>query len=119
MNARVLLILSICINAALGGYIIFKGSKSTAPAETVAKATDAVASRRSAQSGKTVTVTVPSTTSLDWRVVESEDYKKYIANLRASGCPEETIRDIIVADVNKLFEARKKELSGSSTNKFQ
>ena len=46
----------------------------------------------------------------DWRVVESEDYRKYIANLRSVGCPEETIRDIITADVNKLFEARKKEL---------
>src|SRR4051794_1792422 len=33
--------------------------------------------------------------SFDWRMVESEDYKKYIANLRAIGCPEETIRDII------------------------
>jgi hypothetical protein len=44
----------------------------------------------------------------DWRVVESEDYKKYIANLRSIGCPEETIRDIIIADVNKLFEDRRK-----------
>src|SRR5687767_831304 len=38
----------------------------------------------------------------DWRLVESEDYKKYIVNLRSIGCPEETIRDIITADVNKL-----------------
>jgi hypothetical protein len=43
-------------------------------------------------------------------VVESEDYKKYIANLRSIGCPEETIRDIITADVNKLFESRRQEL---------
>ena len=53
----------------------------------------------------------------DWRMVESADYKKYIANLRAIGCPEETIRDIIVADVNKLFAARRRELT-ASTNKF-
>jgi hypothetical protein len=119
MNTRAFLILSLCLNVALGGYIIYKGTQSRpAAAETPAKSAE-VPARRSAQSGKTVTVTVPSTTALDWRVVESEDYKKYIANLRAIGCPEETIRDIIVADVNKLFEARKKELSGSSTNKFQ
>ena len=49
-------------------------------------------------------------TMFDWRMVESADYKKYIANLRSIGCPEETIRDIIVADVNKLFESRRKEL---------
>lgn len=43
---------------------------------------------------------------LNWRSVESEDYKKYIANLRAIGCPEKTIRDIIVADVNELYRQR-------------
>lgn len=42
----------------------------------------------------------------DWQTVESSDYKTYIANLRAIGCPEETLRDIIRADVKKLFDAR-------------
>lgn len=44
---------------------------------------------------------------LSWRDLESEDYPTYIANLRAIGCPEVTIRDIIVADVNELFAARR------------
>ncbi len=44
----------------------------------------------------------------DWQAVESDDYREYIANLRSIGCPEQTIRDIIIADVNKLFEERKK-----------
>jgi hypothetical protein len=43
---------------------------------------------------------------LDWSAVESADYKCYIANLRAIGCPEKTIRDIIVADVNQLYQQR-------------
>jgi hypothetical protein len=42
-----------------------------------------------------------------WQELESNDYPTYIANLRAIGCPELTIRDIIVADVNQLY-ARKK-----------
>ena len=41
-----------------------------------------------------------------WSAVEAADYKQYIANLRAIECPEETIRDIILADVNKLFAPR-------------
>ncbi|MGE3309798.1 MAG: hypothetical protein AB7O66_07500 [Limisphaerales bacterium] len=49
--------------------------------------------------------------TLDWRSIESDDYPTYIANLRATGCPEETIRDIILADVNKLFAARRHALS--------
>lgn len=43
---------------------------------------------------------------LSWRDIESDDYPTYIANLRAIGCPEATIEDIIIADVNELFAAR-------------
>ena len=45
-----------------------------------------------------------------WEVVEAPDYRQYIANLRAVGCPEETIRDIIRADVRQLYEQKKKKL---------
>jgi hypothetical protein len=55
-----------------------------------------------------VTVTGP-TNMLDWRRVESEDYRKYVANLRAVGCPEKTIRDVIIADVNELYRQRYRE----------
>ena len=41
-----------------------------------------------------------------WEDVESDDYAKYIDNLREIGCPESTIRDIIVADVNQLYAKR-------------
>lgn len=42
-----------------------------------------------------------------WSEVESKDYPVYIENLRNIGCPEETIRDIIVADVDELFDRRR------------
>src|SRR5688572_24642317 len=45
-----------------------------------------------------------------WRDVESADYKEYIAKLRDIYCPEETIRDIIIADVNKLYAPREAAL---------
>jgi hypothetical protein len=41
--------------------------------------------------------------SFHWRQLESTDYPTYIANLRAIGCPELTIRDIIIADVRAHF----------------
>ena len=59
------------------------------------------------------------TESFDWRTVESEEYPKYIANLRAIGCPEDTIRDIITADVNKLFEDRRQSLFGTKSNRLE
>jgi LysM repeat protein len=42
-----------------------------------------------------------------WSEVESPDYHTFIANLRDIGCPEQTIRDIIIADVNTLFAKRR------------
>jgi LysM repeat protein len=42
-----------------------------------------------------------------WRELESADYPTYIANLRYIGCPEQTIRDIIIADVNAMFSRRR------------
>src|SRR5437773_1145152 len=44
-----------------------------------------------------------------WQQVESDDYPTYIVNLRDIGCPEQTVRDIIIADVNALY-ARKRSL---------
>lgn len=42
-----------------------------------------------------------------WQELESSDYRTYVTNLREIGCPEQTIRDIIIADVNALY-ARKR-----------
>src|SRR5262249_25475422 len=41
-----------------------------------------------------------------WSHFENDDYKKYIAALRAFGVPEKIIRDIIIADVNKLYRPK-------------
>jgi hypothetical protein len=49
---------------------------------------------------------------LTWQEIESDDYPTYIANLRLLGCPEQTIRDIIIADVNQVYARRREaELS--------
>ncbi len=45
----------------------------------------------------------------DWRQVESSDYRTYVSNLRAIGCPEQTVRDIIIADVTSYFAAKEKD----------
>ena len=41
-----------------------------------------------------------------WRLIASADYRQYIANLRAVGCPEWLIRDIIVADIDDLYQQK-------------
>jgi hypothetical protein len=48
--------------------------------------------------------------ALTWDQMETADYKAYIANLRRVGFPEELIREIIIADVNKLYADREEPL---------
>jgi hypothetical protein len=43
----------------------------------------------------------------DWSEIESDDYTTFVANLRRIGCPELTVRDIIIADVNQMFAQRR------------
>jgi hypothetical protein len=47
---------------------------------------------------------------LHWSALESTNYSIYMANLRAIGCPEETLRDIILTDVAKLYAKRRSGL---------
>src|SRR5581483_11295145 len=119
MNAKAVIILSLLLNVGLLGAVGYLVKR--APAIGDAPVAADTAANKTGSPGKTVTVaserkstshtiTNTVTKTVDWRSVESEDYKKYIANLRATGCPEETIRDIIVAVVNKPFESRKHAL---------
>lgn len=42
--------------------------------------------------------------------IEAPDYPTYISNLRKIGCPEQTIRDIITADVDSLYQPQRQPL---------
>ena len=45
--------------------------------------------------------------TFSWDQVESTNYVTFIKNLNAIGCPEQTIRDIIVSEVDRLFARRR------------
>jgi len=48
---------------------------------------------------------------LVWRDVESEDYRAYVKNLRSIGCPEQTIRDIVTADVVQAYALQRSNVA--------
>lgn len=108
MTTKGLLAISVLLNVGLViglGYWMRRASQTSQPTlpPLSSKATRAVPESR------TVIQIATNVMELDWRMVESQDYRQYISNLRAIGCPEQTIRDIIIADVNQLFAAKAKE----------
>jgi hypothetical protein len=78
-------------------------SEDNAPASAVAPAAESKATAAIKREPS-------SSPPFSWRQIESAEYKQYIANLRGVGCPEQTIRDIILADVNKLYAEREAPL---------
>ena len=111
MSIKSILAVSLCLNVGLAAAYVFRSPP--APVETVTKTivkSGATPRAEKKDHASAAVDPVKVIQQVDWRVVESEDYKKYIANLRSIGCPEETIKDIIVADVNKLYDSKKKAL---------
>ena len=48
--------------------------------------------------------------AFEWATIESSDYKQYVGNLRAIGFPEELVRSIVIADIDKLYAPREEPL---------
>jgi len=100
MRGRVLLILSLGANLALAlGWLA-----SARKAEHAAVAAALALSNPPVQIRTNVVIRRQ---FFSWQEIESADYPTFIANLRDIGCPEQTIRDIIIADVNALYARRR------------
>jgi LysM repeat protein len=98
MRWRLLLILSLAANLVLAVGLLHAHRRSSSPASTaMVEETNPIIK----------TNVVLRRQFLSWSHVESPDYPTYIANLRSIGCPEQTIRDIIIADVNSLYAKRR------------
>ena len=99
MRWRVLFFISLVVNLALAGVWLVSARR------------HAISRAESAEFGRSASTAVKTNVVIrrqffTWSQVESEDYQKFIANLREIDCPEQTIRDIIIADVNALFAKR-------------
>ena len=110
----ILLIVNLAVVAAGAYFIFLKNSQHHVERENSEEQAAADVSPAEVAAAGTATVTneVAVTNQLQWRQLESEDYRAYINRLREIGCPEQTIRDIIIADLDKLLAPRVQSLKG-------
>jgi hypothetical protein len=52
-------------------------------------------------------VLAPAGRQFGWQDVTNDVYKEYLGRLRAAGCPEKQVRNIVLADVNELMDKRR------------
>ena len=119
---RLIIILSVTSNALLAGWWLksrnnFAGDASgfTDAAATTSRTsagTKEYSASESAAAGIAPTGTAESQTGsiTTWLDIQSADLKQFVRRLRNAGCPDETVKDIILAEVNRRFTARTREL---------
>jgi hypothetical protein len=98
MRARFWLIISVSFNLFLAAFLYVAMEPLKEPVVPVSPP------------GNTVIVktnVVVRSENFTWDQVQSTNYATLIKNLRAIGCPEPTIRDIIVTDINRIFARRR------------
>jgi hypothetical protein len=85
---------------------------SALPSETKTSIEPSNAAQSSASDNRRPTTNEPSAgiAIFKWEGVESTNYHAYIANLRKLAFPDELIREIITADVNKMYAPREEPL---------
>ncbi len=111
MKSSKALVVSLLVNILALGALAALGLRSpeTESDPAPASAPPAPAPREKPQS-EPAPETPAVTEAFHWSQVESEDYREYVANLRRIGCPEQTIRDIITADIGNLYTGRHAEI---------
>ena len=120
MKRQSWLVISLCLNVLLGGALIW-AAKHRPDGVTGPRSSQMITQRVvrvETRTNETAASAVEVAASFHWSQVESTDYRTYIENLRALGCPELTICDIVSADVAELFDGKIKELVDGVTGRF-
>jgi hypothetical protein len=120
MKRRLLLLLSLSLNAGLAAtlWYVWTWPQPVAPPTLPAR------TRRVADASVVATpaplppVTTQAAATLRWSDLASTDFFAYRDNLRAVGCPEKTVRDIIEAEINDWFLHRRQPLVDSVQVRF-
>jgi hypothetical protein len=99
------LIVSLAGNLLLG--IIWSTAHKSPPAakNPPAPAMTAPAAAEAATPAKPVTPIPNPPSTPSWQMIESKDFAQYAANLRAVGCPEWVVRNVIVAGIDRFYHS--------------
>jgi len=109
MNLQRLLLISIVANlVCLAGLFWMLAERQQPPAQ-LGSPVSAAAGRAPGQAVPVERI-VREVEPFHWSQIEADDYQTYVENLRRIGCPEETIRDLVKQDLDKLYDQRKADI---------
>src|SRR5262245_59632483 len=100
MKSRIILLLSLAANLVCLGFLL----RRDAPSDSQTPAAPDFTSPSALTQVAPPPPPSPAAPAFVWSQVESTNYFEYIANLRAIRCPEQTIEDIIAADLRAAMQ---------------
>jgi hypothetical protein len=109
---RKLLIFSLLLNLCLLALVVYFFLEQRGPAAGLRGGVEKVAAAEARP-----TAAAPHSRS-DWAAIRSQDWKQFVKNLRATGCPEDTVDDIIFTEVNASYAARWRSMNGDDGTKY-
>ncbi|HZR16495.1 MAG TPA: hypothetical protein VFE51_04145 [Verrucomicrobiae bacterium] len=93
MRPKTFLACSFVLNLALAGALVWR-----------------VCYARTGRRSNPESTTPSAAKDFSWAQLESSDYLTFIDNLRRIGCPEQTIREIVSADLDDLYAPRRQSI---------
>lgn len=111
MNARSILILSLGLNLVLAGWFAARlRNRGAAPLPAVPEGTVSEHPLARLRIQRTnvleVTTNVVVGPGFRWAQLETNDFRAYVANLRAVGCPERTVQHLLIAEIEETYSER-------------
>ena len=98
-----LLIGFIGLNLLLGTYLGIALNRRTRPLSPVPDSANTMTEAKNPSSHRIIAPPPNPPRSFNWSDLASPDLRIYAQNLRRAGCPEQTIRDIMLAEVNRPY----------------
>lgn len=108
MNSRWLASVLVAINLLLAFALGWIRPRTSPPQSNAAATTQETPPVRAIDRAKSQRP--PPRPETPFAAVYSTDNKQFVANLRAIGCPEETIKDILLAEINRRFAPQENAL---------
>jgi hypothetical protein len=106
---RISIILNLLFLGAMTIFWFFPKDTKTGPVQ-MSETTAVKPTASAADASPSVVQTKVEHQPFRWSQLESDDYRTYVKNLRAIGCPETTLRAIVIADVNDVYRQKGRKL---------
>src|SRR5436190_12514320 len=103
---KLVLALSLVVNVALAAVVGHNWQKQSHAVEKSVAIAPIVQIRNEHPPASTVIEPGIVTNHFHWKMIEASNYENYVRNLRAVGCPEKTVRDIILAEIQKTYAVK-------------